>query len=100
MKENDVIHLNSVVSSKSGLPFIQIKWGENGCQMTPEEAREHAYAILDCANAAETDSIMLRYLMEKVGLDMSNAAVIMQDFRRLRENKNPITNDGSHRHKH
>jgi hypothetical protein len=85
---HDVISVNSCVSSRDGRPFVQMRWGAEGCQMTPDEARAHAYGILDAANAAETDAIMLAFLKDKVGFDIGeNMALILRDFRDFRERK-------------
>ena len=86
---SDHININSVVSSRDYRPFVQLTWGTEQAQMTPEEARQHAYAILDAANAAETDSIMVGFLKDKVGIpdDKEMIAKILKDFRDLRERK-------------
>lgn len=95
---NDTISVESLVSGKSGLPLVKMTWGENGCQMTPEEARRHAYGILDAANAAESDSLIYRFLVTKVGLKQEQAIAVFRDFRQLRENQVPLT-DGLHKFK-
>lgn len=112
--DSETINITSVVSARNNMPFVQMKWGDMGCQMTPDEAREHAYGILDAANAAETDSIMLRFLADKIGVETQDAADVLREFRTFREQKTvrpkpeamifekgrrPILDDGSHRHK-
>lgn len=63
--------------------------------MTPDEARAHAYGILDAANAAETDAIMVGFLRDKVGLqDGVNIAAILNDFREIREKAKYTVRDG------
>ncbi len=95
---DDTIHINSVVSARDYRPFVQLKWGKEGCQMTPDEARAHAYAILDAANAAETDAIMVGFLREKVGLkEGADIGVILKDFRDLREKGKYTVRDGMNR---
>ena len=85
MNDNDTINISSVVSQRDFRPFVQLRWGDQGCQLTPDEARQHAYSILNAANAAETDAIMVLFLREKVGLkDGVNIAAILNDFRELR----------------
>jgi hypothetical protein len=80
-------------------PLVQLKWGTERCQMTPDEARAHAYAILDAANAAETDAIMVAFLKERVGLKEGvDIGAILNDFRQFRERKY-TAKDGSHRTK-
>ncbi len=94
--ENDTINISSIVSAKTQLPYVQLKWGKEGCQMSPEEARAHAYAILDAANAAETDAIMVRFMSDRVGLEAEQYGQVLQDFRLYRE-KNKGVKEGHHR---
>lgn len=96
--DNTVINISSVVSSVDYRPFVQLRWGKEGCQMTPDEARQHAYSILAVANAAETDSIMANFLLEKVGLEGVNMGAVLKDFRELRERRH-AAKDGMHRTK-
>lgn len=68
--------------------------------MTPDEARAHAYGILDAANAAETDAVMVGFLRDKVGLkDGINIAQILNDFREIREKAKFTVRDGQSRAK-
>ena len=98
--DNDTIQVGSVVSSRDFRPFVQLKWGSEGCQMTPDEARAHAYIILDAANAAETDAIMVGFLREKVGLkETVDIGVILKDFRELREKAKFTVREGQSRAK-
>lgn len=89
--DNSVININSIVSSRDYRPFVQLNWGSGGCQMTPDEAREHAYKILAAAEAAESDAFLVDFLREKVGLSTAvDVSMILQHFREFRENKLPI----------
>lgn len=96
MDDNSTINISSVVSNRDYRPFVQLKWGDQRCQMTPEEARQHAYSILDAANASETDAILVLFLRDKVGLkDGVNIAAILNDFREMREKlNNVVVKDG------
>lgn len=97
---NDTIWIDSVVSARDYRPFVQLKWGVEGCQMTPDEARAHAYAILNAANAAETDAMMVGFLRDKVGLKEGvDIAVILKDFRELRDKTKYVIRDGQNRTK-
>ena len=94
------IDISSVISSRDFRPFVQLKWGKEGCQMTPDEARAHAYSILDAANAAETDAILVGFLREKVGLkEGTDIAAILNDFREIREKGKYLASDGMNRTK-
>lgn len=95
--DDQTIGIFSIVSAKTKEGLVQLKWGENGCQMTPEEARQHAYGILDAANAAESDSIMYKFLVDIVKLPPENAFLLFKEFRQMREKHAPVA-DGIHKH--
>jgi hypothetical protein len=95
---NDVINISSVVSSRDYRPFVQLKWGDEGCQMTPDEAREHAYSILSAAEAAESDAIFVTFLNEKIGLkEGADISLLLLDLRKFRERTKHIVKDGQHK---
>jgi len=54
-------------------------------QVTPEQARAHALAILASCEAAEMDEIVMRFLMERIGLDLEKATRVLMDFRSIRD---------------
>jgi len=66
-----------------------------------DEARQHAYALLDAANAAESDSMMVMFLNETVGLkEGCNIGPILQEFRKFREKLDNLkVSDGTNRTK-
>lgn len=101
MDDNDTISISSVISQRDYRPFVQLKWGKEGCQLTPAEARQHAYSILDAANAAETDAILVLFLRERVGLkDGVDIGAILNDFRLMREKLDGVVaKDGPNRAK-
>ena len=84
---SDLIDVTSLIASRDLRPFVSIRWGQMACQLTPEEARQHAYGILEAAEAAESDSIMIRFLQEKVGLEKADLSQILQEFRIFRGQK-------------
>jgi hypothetical protein len=92
----DIINIESMVAAQSSKPFVRLSWGDEACQMTPDEARKHAYDILDAANAAESDSLVFRFFVERVKLPAENAILLFREFRTLREGQTPIV-DGAHK---
>ncbi len=62
----DRIDVSSIVSGRTLEPFVTITWGEYRAQLTPEEARQHALIILECAEAAETDAFVFNWLTRDV----------------------------------
>ena len=53
---------------------------------TPDEARAFAYSIIEAAEAAETDQLIMEWLRERIGVKDDEAAVaVLKDFRDRRE---------------
>jgi len=70
--------------------FVHLAWGRESelrAQFTPAEARQHALSLLECAEAAETDSLLLRLLEEKVGVGLERAFAVIADLRNMRDEK-------------
>lgn len=83
MPDANRIAVQSVVSAATGRPLVQIKWGDQVGQITPDEARQHALILLDAANAAETDAALLRFTRLMGGNDQ-DAARLLAHFRASR----------------
>lgn len=68
-------------------PFINITVGAKDfhTQMSPVEAIELAHNLLAAAEAAITDAFMIRFLRERVGVDMPQVAGLLNEFREFRE---------------
>jgi hypothetical protein len=84
MKERTLWHQSGV--SKNGEPFIQLLIDDEVvCQLSPEEARDHAKNVLEATEASEQDAFMLNFMQEKVGLDIAPAMQVIVNFRKWRE---------------
>jgi hypothetical protein len=71
--------------NQKGEPFVQlILDGVVIAQMDPEDARDHARAITEAAEAAEQDAFLVTWVKEKVGAGPAEAAVMLQEFRAFR----------------
>ena len=82
-KEKRLWHQSGV--NKAGQPFVQlILDGQIIAQMTTDEARDHARAITEAAEASEQDAFMMQFLQEKIGLDFNRAGQVLVDFRSYR----------------
>jgi hypothetical protein len=80
----NVLWHHSGVNAK-GEPFVQLLRGtEIFCQMDVTQAREHAQAVLEAAEAAEQDAFIMSFMQNKVGLDQNRAAQVLIDFRQYR----------------
>jgi hypothetical protein len=71
-----------------GEPFVQlILNGRVISQMTTFEARDHARAVTESAEAADQDAFLMGFLQDKdkIGLDLNRAALVLVDYRKWRE---------------
>lgn len=44
--------------------FVTVRWGAEVGQLSPVEARQHGLAMVECAEAAESDAAILRALRD------------------------------------
>jgi hypothetical protein len=58
----DTLWFESGISSRTGEPFVHIRWGNESGQLTIPEAREHALHMLEVVNAAEFDAAFVKAL--------------------------------------
>ena len=81
--DQNVLWHQSGVNQK-GEPFVQLIRGETVIsQMDVEQAREHGLAMLEAAEAAETDAFMWRW-GQRMGLGAEQAGAMLVDFRKMR----------------
>lgn len=83
--DNSGIDIVSGVSLFTGEPYVQMKWGEQDGQLTPDECRAHAAGLIEAAEAAEFDAIFWKWSKERLAATDERAGQILQDFRRYRE---------------
>lgn len=84
LPDNILWHQSGV--NPKGEPFVQLLRGtEIIGQMTVTEARDHARAMTEAAEAAETDAFVWKWITEKVECGPAQAAGFLADFRRYRE---------------
>lgn len=84
---NNIINVTSIVSAGSLEPLIRIDWGSNQGQFTPDQARDHAFAVLEATSAAELDACLIQWITRKLETPSSAAVKILQLFREKREIK-------------
>jgi hypothetical protein len=75
--------------ARTRLPYVDVTFEEAGrpelrYQISPEEARRVALILLECAEAADQDANLVRFLTGTVGVDLAQAAQVLQEFRQLR----------------
>jgi hypothetical protein len=57
-KKASRIEIGSVVAASDGELFVVIEWGERRAQLTPDEAVQHAWRVLEVAAGAITDEFL------------------------------------------
>lgn len=81
---DDVLWHQSGINQR-GEPFVQLLRGSKIlCQMDVEQARAHAQAVLESAEAAEQDAFIYDWVQNHVGAGPEQAAGLLIDFRRYR----------------
>ena len=82
---DDIIWHQSGINLK-GEPFVQLLRGNQVVgQMSPEQARDHARAITEAAEAAEQDAFLWSFGHEKLNLESQQAYGLIIEFRKFRE---------------
>jgi len=83
LPDNILWHQSGV--NQKGEPFVQLLRGtEIVGQMSVAEARDHARAMTEAAEAAETDAFVFQWVTKQVGAGPQQAAGLLADFRRYR----------------
>lgn len=83
------ILVESLVSARTGKPVVHIRWGPMDGQLTPEEARRHAQALMEVAFAAELDAFVVKWVTTAIGADTQKALMVLRDFRAWRQEQDP-----------
>lgn len=83
-KNDSIIWHQSGVNPR-GEPFVQLlRDNEIVGQFSAQEAREHAQAVLEAAEAAEQDAFMLAFARDQIGMRPEEAGSILLAFRDYR----------------
>jgi hypothetical protein len=79
------ISTQGIVSSQNGKPYVQFALDISPTQFTPGKAREVALMLLEAADAAESDAVLMAFARDQIGLDDAGAAQLLNQFRKSRE---------------
>lgn len=79
------LYMHSLVSAVTGKPFVHLAWGGERGQLSCAEARLHGLAVVETAEGAEMDAIVIGWLTAKVGMSITEALPMLGDLRALRE---------------
>lgn len=78
-------------------PYVQvlIEAADWSTQMPPATARELAFNLLSCADAAESDGFLVTWLRQRIGVEDLNAlAGVLMQFREYRDRQRGGADDG------
>lgn len=79
------VNVTSIFGAQTRRGLVQLQIGDETTTMPPAKAREIAGLLLECAEAAGTDELLMTFFGQRVGLEEQQAGRLMLDFRRLRE---------------
>jgi len=85
MAEEEVLWASSMYGAETRRGLVTLEIGKEKRHINPTEARAFAYSILEAAEAAETDEMIVTFLMDRVHLQVEDAAKVLVDFRKLRD---------------
>ncbi len=76
----------SIFGQREQKGLVEIRLDEKRIQMTVKEAKDHAFSILEAAEAAETDEFLVKFC-EKIGIGGDNKFGVLSEFRKWRDQK-------------
>jgi hypothetical protein len=85
MPRSVVAHSGIAIKDGRPKPFVHLAWGSQRGQLVPEEIRQHALRLLECAEAAETDCYVMGWLITHMELEPHGAARMLEQFRKFRD---------------
>lgn len=81
----DEVRVESLVGLETRQPLVQMTLKGTQIQMSPEEARQIAYSLIECAEASLRDCFLVDFMTQRIKTDLHGAAVILQEFRSWRQ---------------
>lgn len=67
------MRVESMVASKTKNPMVIFSWGSNRGELSPIQARQYCFQILEAAEAAVQDAALYHGVMQKLGGDENTA---------------------------
>jgi hypothetical protein len=86
-RSGGTLEVLGIVSTTSGLPVVQLNWGENAGQIDVEAARAHAMLILEAAQNAVNDAAILDWAKADMGLETEVAVRMIDALRQHRADR-------------
>jgi hypothetical protein len=81
----DAISVSSGYGQASQRGFVDLTLNETRSQMDPAKAREVGLMLIEAAEAAVSDEIVMALLRDKIGLDADRVAYVLLDLREIRQ---------------
>lgn len=77
--------VGSGYSMQRSEPYVEIAVDLSPAQFSPAKAREIGLLLLECAEAAESDAVIMEFARGEIGLDEKRSAQLLDQFRRKRD---------------
>jgi hypothetical protein len=93
-QDEQPVSITTIFGARSQEGLVQIEIGAFGQQWRAGEARRVGYLLLEAASAADSDTLVMTWLTEKLGLtDPIQKAQVLRDFRKLRAERGSVLAD-------
>lgn len=80
----DRVEVFPIFGRKTRKPFVELRHRDFLVQWSPADARHHAMAVLEVAEAAEQDAFFVTFIVEQLKSSDQVAEAMLQDFRGYR----------------
>lgn len=84
MRTGENLEYEAIVNA-DGVPKINIRWDQMGTQVSPAEARNHAWSLMRVAEWAESDALVFTTVQQKMGVEAAAALMMMLRRGRVEE---------------
>lgn len=76
---------SSIYGYKSKKPYVNLEVSVSPMQLSPAKARECALMLMESADAAESDAVLIGFARDTLGMDEQGSAQLLNQFRLYRE---------------
>jgi hypothetical protein len=87
MANDHEISMTSIISQRTKEGLVHYAWGTQETQFTITEARAHALALLEVAEAAASDAALYRFLVDELHQAPEKAAFVIRELRQFRNKR-------------
>jgi hypothetical protein len=88
------VYVASGYGANTRRPFVSLRVKDVAVMMRPEEAREIAQSLTEASEAALSDMFVIEWVMERIGGTLDQAAMMVREFREVRERRRGDERDG------